>query len=66
MLEGLPSEADIDKITIKQKHVLIVLDDLLHRVGQSPEMELLFTQGCHHSVRVSFITCLEYTLFDYL
>ena len=57
MLEGLPSEEDIEKITVKQKHVLIILDDLMNKVGQSPEMESLFTMGCHHrKMSVIFLT----------
>ena len=55
--EGLPSEEDIENFTLKQKHSLIVLDDLMHKVGKSPEMELLFTQGCHHrNLSVIFLT----------
>lgn len=55
--EGLPSKEEIENFNIKQKHSLIVLDDLMHVVGQSPEMELLFTQGCHHrKLSVIFIT----------
>jgi len=39
------------------RHRLIVLDDLMHRVVQNVDMELLFTQGCHHRrLSVVFIT----------
>lgn len=55
--EGLPSKEDIENFSIEQNHSLIVLDDLMHQVSQSPEMELLFTQGCHHrNLSVIFIT----------
>lgn len=55
--EGLPSKEEIENFNVKQTHSLIVLDDLMHLVGQSPEMELLFTQGCHHrKLSVIFIT----------
>ena len=45
---GLPTQKEIEEFTEDRKHTLIVLDDLMHRVAQSAEMELLFTQGCHH------------------
>jgi hypothetical protein len=32
----------------RQTPRLIVLDDVMHRVVQNVDMELLFTQGCHH------------------
>lgn len=55
--QGLPSKEEIENFSMNQKHSLIVLDDLMHLVGQSPEMELLFTQGCHHrKLSVIFIT----------
>ncbi|XP_067685645.1 uncharacterized protein [Haliotis asinina] len=39
------------------QHGLIILDDLLHQVLSSNNMELLFTQGCHHRrLSVIFIT----------
>ena len=46
--EGLPSKEDIENFSAKQKHSLIILDDLMIQVGQSPEIERLFTMGCHH------------------
>ena len=55
--EGLPSKEDIDNFSVKQKHSLVILDDLMSEVGQSHEMERLFTQGCHHrKLNVIFIT----------
>ena len=40
-----------------RRHKLIVIDDLMHRVVQDKEMELLFTQGTHHRcVSVILIT----------
>lgn len=46
--QGLPSEEDVDELSSSGEHTLIVLDDLMHQVVQSQDMELLFTQGCHH------------------
>ena len=55
--EGLPSKEDIDNFSEKRKHLLVILDDLMSEVGQSHEMERLFTQGCHHrNLNVIFIT----------
>ena len=40
-----------------KKHKLIILDDLIHEVMRSKDMEVLFTQGCHHrKVSVIMIT----------
>ncbi len=55
--KGLPSEAEIDEFSRGARHVLMVIDDLMHMVVQSPSMELLFTQGCHHKrISVIFLT----------
>ena len=55
--QGLPSPEVIDEFTADRRHRLIVLDDLMHRVVQNVDMELLFTQGCHHRrLSVVFIT----------
>lgn len=55
--EGLPNKEEIENFSVQQKHSLIVLDDFMHQVGQSPDMELLFTQGCYHrKLSVIFIT----------
>ena len=54
---GLPSTETIDELTSERQHALIVLDDLMHRVVQNTDMEVLFTQGCHHRrLSVIFIT----------
>lgn len=54
---GLPSNETIQDLTSDRQHTLIVLDDLMHRVVQDVDMELLFTQGCHHRrLSVIFIT----------
>ena len=47
-LEGLPSKLEIEDFTLDRHHHIIVLDDLMHRVIQDSDVELLFTQGCHH------------------
>ena len=52
--QGLPSSEELDQFTMDRRHKLIVIDDLMHRVVQDKEMELLFTQGAHHR-RVSVI-----------
>ena len=44
MVEGLPSKETLEGM----ENTLIVLDDLVHRVVADPEMEVLFTQKCHH------------------
>lgn len=54
---GLPSTETIEEFTSELEHTLIVLDDLMHRVVQNTDMEVLFTQGCHHRrISVIFIT----------
>lgn len=56
-LEGLPSPSEIEDFTRDGHHRIIVLDDLMHRVIRDGDMELLFTQGCHHrKISVVFIT----------
>jgi hypothetical protein len=42
--QGLPSPEVIDEFTADRRHRLIVLDNLMHRVVQNVDMELLFTQ----------------------
>ena len=55
--QGLPSAEELDEFTADRRHKLIVIDDLMHRVVQDKEMELLFTQGTHHRcVSVILIT----------
>lgn len=55
--QGLPTPKMIDDFTMDRTHRLIVLDDLMHRVIQDEDMELLFTQGCHHrKLSVIFLT----------
>ena len=55
--EGLPSTEELDEYTRDGRHKLIVLDDLMHAVIRNTEMELLFTQGCHHrKISIIFIT----------
>ena len=46
--QGLPSAEELDEFTMDRRHKLIVIDDLMHKVIQNIEMELLFIQGTHH------------------
>ena len=46
--QGLPSAEELDEFTADPRHKLIVIDDLMHRVVQYKEMDLLFTQGMQH------------------
>ena len=46
--QGLPTAEELDDLTKDKKHKLIILDGLMHEVMRSKDMELLFTQGCHH------------------
>lgn len=55
--EGLPTMETVREFTADRRHRLIVLDDLMHSVVCNVEMELLFTQGCHHRrISVLFLT----------
>ena len=55
--QGLPSSEELEEFTTDRRHKLIVIDDLMHRVVEDKEMELLFTQGTHHKcVSVILIT----------
>lgn len=55
--QGIPSNETIQDFTSDRQHTLIILDDLMHKVLQDVDMELLFTQGCHHRrLSVIFIT----------
>ena len=44
---GLPAQTEIEEFANGQ-HGLIILDDLMHQVLEHKDIELLFTQGCHH------------------
>lgn len=53
---GLPTLTEMEEFA-DGRHGLIVIDDLMGQVLRSKEMEMLFTQGCHHnSLSVIFIT----------
>ena len=55
--QGLPSPEELDDFTRDRKHKLIIIDDLMHEVTRNKDMELLFTQGCHHrKISVILIT----------
>ena len=55
--EGLPTRSEIEEFS-ESSHGLVVLDDLQHHVIENKEMELLFTQGCHHR-RLSVIFIVQ-------
>jgi hypothetical protein len=44
---GIPTWSEIEEFSDGQHH-LIILDDLLHQVVQSEEMQSLIIMGCHH------------------
>ena len=48
--EGLPTEETLNKFIHDQeyKHILIIIDDLMHTSLNSRTVELLYTQSCHH------------------
>ena len=46
--DGLPDKSLLNDIAANGKHNLIIIDDLAHQLVKSSEMEVLFTQGCHH------------------
>ena len=55
--QGLPSSEELEEFTTDRHHKLILIDDLMHRVVEDKEMELLFTQRTHHKwVSVILIT----------
>ena len=57
MRQGLPTKGEIEDFTKERKHRLIIIDDLAHELLSNTEMELLFTQGCHHRrISVIFMT----------
>lgn len=55
--QGLPSLEKLDEFTMDRSHKSIMINDLMHRVVQDKEVELLFKQRTHHRyVRVILIT----------
>ncbi|KAK3098580.1 hypothetical protein FSP39_015044 [Pinctada imbricata] len=57
MKHGLPTQGEIEEFTKERKHRLVIIDDLAHQLLNNPDMELLFTQGCHHRrLSVIFMT----------
>jgi hypothetical protein len=52
--QGLPTAEEMDEFTKDKRHELIIIDDLMYEVMKNKDMELLFTQCCHHK-RVSVI-----------
>lgn len=56
-LQGIPTLDIIEDFTRNRRHRLIIVDDLMHEVVQNQDMELIFTQGCHHrKISVIFLT----------
>ncbi len=54
--QGLPNGAEIDEFA-DGEHGLVVLDDLMQQVVENPDVELLFTRGCHHrNISVIFVS----------
>ena len=54
--QGIPSLEMIYGMA-KEKPLLVVLDDLVHKVVENPDMLMLFVQGSHHmSISVVFMT----------
>ena len=47
--KGLPAQSLLNEISSNGKHNLIVVDDLAHELVKNQDMEVLFTQGCHHN-----------------
>jgi len=55
--EGLPTKSLVEKWTSREKHLVLILDDLMSSVVKNDEMEELFTRGCHHwKMSVIFVT----------
>ena len=46
--KGLPPQDLLKEISANGKHNFIIIDDLAHELVKNQEMEVLFTQGCHH------------------
>lgn len=59
---GLPSSQLVDEFMAERRHRIVVLDDLMHKPSRDVDMELLFTQGCHH--RKLSVICLTQILFS--
>ena len=45
---GLPTSDELAEYTKDGRHRLVILDDLMQSVIKNDDMELVFTQGCHH------------------
>lgn len=45
-LQGLPTEADLDRLP--KGHNVVILDDLMHAACRDTAVETLFTRGAHH------------------
>ena len=55
--QGIPTSGELKEFTKDRTHRMIVLNDAMHSVVQDADVELLFTQGCHHRrVSVVFLT----------
>lgn len=47
-IEGLPTIGDLEDMTKDRKHIVLILDDLMHDVARSKHIEDVFTRGSHH------------------
>ena len=55
--QGIPSDLDKINLNTKDKHLLLILDDMMHAISKNSKAEQMFTQDSHHSnVSVVFIT----------
>ena len=46
--QGLPTQIELNEFTTDDCHKLIIFDDMINYILQSPSMEQLFTCHCHH------------------
>lgn len=55
--QGIPNDLDKINLNTKEKHLLLILDDMMHAISKNSKAEQMFTQDSHHSnVSVVFIT----------
>lgn len=45
---GLPDAEMLEELSKDGEHKLVILDDLQHKAVENEEIELMFTQYCHH------------------
>lgn len=55
--QGIPADVDQINSDSRDKHMLLILDDMMNSISKNSKVEQLFTQGSHHNnVSVVFIT----------